>query len=215
MLSAFISLSLPITEIQEIKKQKTFPTEELENIKKQACDLQAELDQTKSDLQEKQSRLQSTEADLVSAREENKALTQEISAKLQPSCILTSSPPHKIIRRSHDIERITNKMEELYGDANGAISTVYLSGNPGCGKSQLAREIGQEFFSKRTGELTFVATLNAESVETLAESYLNLGRRVGITEYALTSVENLKREKPVEAIGQLHRLIKSKVSTFT
>ena len=215
VLSAFISLSLPITKIQEIKKQKTFPTEELENIKKQVCDLQAELDQTKSDLQEKQSRLRSTEADLVSAREENKALTHEISAKLQPFCILTSSPPHKIIRRSHDIERITNKMEELYGDANGAISTVYLSGNPGCGKSQLAREIGQEFFSKRTGELSFVATLNAESVDTLAESYLNLGRRVGITEYTLTSLENLKREKPGEAIGQLHRLIKSKVSTFT
>ena len=115
VLSAFISLSLPITEIQEIKKQKTFPTEELENIKKQACDLQAELDQTKSDLQEKQSSLQSTEADLVSAREENKALTQEIiiRAKLQPFCILTSSPPHEIIRRSHDIERITNKTEEL------------------------------------------------------------------------------------------------------
>ena len=215
VLSALISLSLPITEIQEIKKQKTFPTEELENIKKQASDLQAELDQTKSDLQEKQSRLQSTEADLVSAREENKALTQEISAKLQPFCILTSSPPHKIIRRLHDIERITNKMEELYGGANGAISTVYLSGNPGCGKSQLAREIGQEFFPKRTGELSFVATLNAESVDTLAESYLNLGRRVGITEYTLTSLENLKREKPGEAIGQLHRLIKSKVSTFT
>ena len=215
VLSALISLSLPITEIQEIKKQKTFPTEELENIKKQACDLQAEIDQTKSDLQEKQSRLQSTEADLVSAREENKALTQEISAKLQPFCILTSSPPHKIIRRSHDTERITNKMEELYGGANGAISTVYLSGNPGCGKSQLAREIGQEFFSKRTGELSFVATLNAESIDTLAESYLNLGRRVGITEYTLTSLENLKREKPGEAIGQLHRLIKSKVSTFT
>ena len=215
VLNAFISLGLPITEIQEIKKQKTFPTEELENIKKQACDLQAELDQTKSDLQEKQSRLQSTEADLVSAREENEALTQEISAKLQPFCILTSSPPHKIIRRSHDIERIINKMEELYGGSNGAISTVYLSGNPGCGKSQLAREIGQEFFSKRTGELTFVATLNAESVEALAESYLNLGRRVGITEYTLTSLENLKREKPGEAIKQLHRLIGSKVSTFT
>ena len=92
---------------------------------------------------------------------------------------------------------------------------MYLSGNPGCGKSQLPRKIGQEFFSKRTGELAIVATLNAESVETLAESYLNLGRRVGITEYALTSLENLKREKPVEAIGQLHLLIRSKVSTFT
>ena len=215
VLNAFKSLSLSIAQILEIKKQTTFPTEELEKIKKKARDLQAELDQTKVDLQERESRLHSAEADLVSAREENKALTQEISANLQPFCILPLTPPHDIISRSEDIKRITNKMGELYGGANGAISTVYLSGNPGCGKSQLAREIGQEFFSKRTGELTFVATLNAESVETLAESYLNLGRRVGITEYAQTSLEHLKREKPAEAIEQLHRLIRSKVSKFT
>ena len=47
VLNAFTSLGLVITEIQEIKKQTTFPTEELEKIKKQARDLQAELDQTK------------------------------------------------------------------------------------------------------------------------------------------------------------------------
>ena len=217
--NAFTSLGLPVTEIQEIKKQTTFPTDELEKARRKlvekARDLQVELDQTKSDLQERESRLQSAEADLVSAREENKALTQEISAKLQPFCILTSSPPHKVIRRSHDIERITKKMEELYGGANGAISTVYLSGNPGCGKSQLAREIGQEFFSKQTGELTFVATLNAESVETLVESYLDLGSRVGITEDEQSKLEDLKRERPEETIKRLHRLIRSKVSKFT
>ena len=218
VLSAFTSLGLPITEIQEIKKQTTFPTEELEKIKKQAHDLQAELDQTKSVLQEKQSRLQSTEADLVSAREENKALTQEISAKIQPFCILTSRPPHEIIRRSHDIERIRKKMEELYSGANGAVSTVYLSGNPGCGKSQLAREIGQQFFSERSDDdddLIFVATLNTESVETLADSYITLGRHLGITEYALASLESLKREKPIEAIQQLYRLVLLNASKFT
>ena len=218
VLNAFTSLGLPITEIQEIKKQTTFPTEELEKIKKQARNLQAELDQTKSDLQEKESRLQSTEADLVSAREESKALTQEISAKLQPFCILTASPPHEIIRRSHDIERITHKMVELYSGSNGAVSTVYLSGNPGCGKSQLAREIGQQFFSERSNDdddLIFVATLNTESVETLADSYITLGRHLGITEYALTSLESLKREKPIEAIQQLHRLVLPNASKFS
>ena len=218
VLNAFTSLGLPITEIKKIKKQTTFPTEELENIKKQARDLQAELDQTKSDLQERESRLQSTEADLVSAREENKALTQEISAKLQPFCILTARPPHEIIRRSHDIERITHKMVELYSGSNGAVSTVYLSGNPGCGKSQLAREIGQQFFSERgddDDDLIFVATLNTESVETLADSYITLGRHLGITEYALTSLESLKREKPIEAIQQLHRLVLANASKFS
>ena len=218
VLNAFTSLGLPITEIQEIKKQTTFPTEELEKIKKQARNLQAELDQTKSDLQEKESRLQSTEADLVSAKEENKVLTQEISAKLQPFCILAARPPHEIIRRSHDIERITHKMVELYSGSNGAVSTVYLSGNPGCGKSQLAREIGQQFFSERSNDdddLIFVATLNTESVETLADSYITLGRHLGITEYALTSLESLKREKPIEAIQQLHRLVLPNASKFS
>ena len=218
VLDAFTSLGHPTTEIQGIKTQTSFPTDELEKIKKQARDLQAELDQTKSNLQLKESRLQSTEADLSSAKEENKALTQEISSKLQPFCILTSRPPHEIIRRSHDMARITNKMEELYSGANGAVSTVYLSGNPGCGKSQLAREIGQQFFSERRDDdedLIFVATLNTENVDTLADSYITLGRQLGITEYALTSLESLKREKPIEAIQQLKCLIFPKAYNFT
>ena len=218
LLNAFTSLGLAITEIQEIKNQKTFPTKEVETFKRQVRDLQDELDQTKCDLEETKSALQSTEADLVSAKEENKALTQEMSAKLQPFCFLASTPPHDIIRRSHDIERITKKMEELSSGANGGVSTVYLSGNPGCGKSQIAREIGQQFFSERTGDaenLIFVATLNAESIETLAASYMTLGRHLRITEYALSGLESLKIEKPLEAVQQLHRLILPKVTKFT
>ena len=200
LLNDFTSLGLAITEIQEIKNQTTFPTMEVENIKKEARNLQAELDLTKSTLQ-------STEAALVS-------LTQEISVELQSFCILPSRPPHDIIRRSHDIQRITSKMEELNSGSSGAVSTVYLSGNPGCGKSQLAREIGQQFFSEQTDNLIFAATINTESVETLADSYLTLGRHLGITEYALTSLESLKREKPIEAIQTLHRLILPKTSKF-
>ena len=218
VLNIFTSLGLATTEIQEIKNQKIFPTKEVENFRKKARDLQDELDQTKCDLEETKSALQSTEADLVSAKEENKALTQEMSAKLQRFCFLASTPPHDIISRSHDIERITKKMEELSSGANGGVSTVYLSGNPGCGKSQIAREIGQQFFSERTGDaenLIFVATLNAESIETLAASYLTLGRHLRITEYALSGLESLKIEKPLEAVQQLHRLILPKVTKFT
>ena len=218
VLNIFTSLGLATTEIQEIKNQKTFPTKEVENFKKQVRDLQDELDQTKCDLKETKSALQSTEADLVSAKEENKALTQEMSAKLQPFCFLASTPPHDIIRRSHDIERITKKMEELSSGANGGVSTVYLSGNPGCGKSQIAREIGQQFFSERMGDvenLIFVATLNSETIETLADSYMTLGRYLRITEYALSRLESLKIEKPLEAVQQLHRLVLPKVTKFT
>ena len=218
VLNAFTSLGLAIAEIQEIKNQKTFPTKEVENFKKQVRDLQDELDQTKCDLKETKSALQSTEADLVSAKEANKALTQEMSAKLQPFCFLASTPPHDIIRRSHDIERITEIMKELSSGSNGGVSTVYLSGNPGCGKSQIAREIGQQFFSERKGDaenLIFVATLNAETIETLADSYMTLGRYLRITEYALSRLESLKIEKPLEAVQQLHRLVLPKVTKFT
>ena len=218
VLNIFTSLGLATTEIQEIKNQKSFPTKEVENFKKQVRDLQDELDQTKCDLKETKSALQSTEADLVSAKEENKALTQEMSAKLQPFCFLASTPPHDIIRRSHDIERITKKMEELSSGANGGVSTVYLSGNPGCGKSQIAREIGQQFFSERMGDvenLIFVATMNSETIETLADSYMTLGRYLRITEYALSRLESLKIEKPLEAVQQLHRLVLPKVTKFT
>ena len=218
VLNIFISLGLATTEIQEIKNQKTFPTKEVEVFKKQVRDLQDELDQTKCDLKETKSALQSTEADLVSAKEENKALTQEMSAKLQSFCFLASTPPHDIIRRSHDIERITEIMKELSSGANRGVSTVYLSGNPGCGKSQIAREIGQQFFSERMGDvenLIFVATLNAETIETLADSYMTLGRYLRITEYALSRLEYLKIEKPLEAVQQLHRLVLPKVTKFT
>ena len=201
LLNDFTSLGLAITEIQEIKNQTTFPTMEVENIKKEARNLQAELDLTKSTLQ-------STEAALVS-------LTQEISVELQPFCILASRPPHDIIIRSHDIERITNKMEELNNGSSGTVSTVYLSGNPGCGKSQLAREIGQQLFYEQNNDLIFAATLNTENIETLVDSYLTLGRHLGITEYALKGLESLKEEKPIEAIKQLHRLILPKTSKFT
>ena len=208
VLDAFTSLGLAISEIQEIKNQTTFQKAEVEKLKKQVRDLQAELDQATSTIQ-------SMEAALFSTKEENKALTQEISAKLHSFSILTSCPPHVIIRRSHDIERITEEMEELYKGSSGAVSTVYLSGNPGCGKSQLAREIGQQFFSEQNDDLIFAATLNTESIETLADSYLTLGRHLGITEYALTSSVSLKQEKPIEAIKQLHRLILPKTIKFT
>ena len=218
VLNAFTSLGLATTEIQEIKNQKTFPTKEVENFKKQVRDLQDELDQTKRDLKKTKSALQSTEADLVSAKEANKAFTQEMTAKLQPFCFLASTSPHDIIRRSHDIERITEIMKELSSGSNGGVSTVYLSGNPGCGKSQIALEIGQQFFSERMGDvenLIFVATLNSETIDTLADSYMTLGRYLGITEYALSRLESLKIEKPLEAVQQLHRLILLKVTKFT
>lgn len=207
----FLALGLPINEIEDVKNQTSFPTEEVENLKKEVRDLKNELDKTKRDLQNAQ-------AELQSSKDENKALTQEINSKLETFCFLASKPPHEVMRRTSDMERLAKKMQELLGGADRVVSTIYLSGNPGCGKSQLARQLGLEFFSQRshnTDEMTFLATVNAENIETLTDSYITLGKHLGITEYSLTRLETSKREKPEETIECLHGLMLPQVRKYS
>ena len=97
------------------------------------------------------------------------------------------------------------------------VSTVYLSGSPGCGKSQIARQIGQEFFRTSSDESdgqTFVATVNAETLETLVDSYITLAKQLGVTEYTLTQLATSKDSSPKETIHYLKSLIFPKMRQF-
>ena len=109
-------------------------------------------------------------------------------------------------------------MQELGDRSNGAVSTIYLSGNPGCGKTQMARQIGREFFTRGLDEsesLTFVATLNAETLETLADSYISLAKQLGITEYSLTYLATAKENSPKKTIQHLQCLLLPKIQQFS
>ena len=204
VLAAFNALKLPIKEVNDVKNQTDFPTAEVKSLKMQADKLKADLQLTQETLQSKQ--------------EEVEALTQEINSKVESFCTLTFKPSHKIIKRSSDVTRIMKKLDELYNESNGAISTIYLSGIPGCGKSQLARQLGQDIFDRGLHEndsLTFVATLNAETLDSLADSYSSLARHLGITEYTLTSLETSTKGKPKEKIQYLKRVIYPKTKHFS
>ena len=229
---AFNSLNLPVNDIDEIKNQTSFPIEEVTKLKVQVDNLQDELRKAKSGLQvaqntikTKQQQVENLTSDLQDAQdtiqskeEQVECLTQEINSKVESFCTLTFKPSHDIIRRSNDVTRIMSKMQELQDGSNGAVSTIYLSGNPGCGKTQIARQIGEEFFRKRsraTEDLTFVATLNAETLETLADSYFTLAKQLGITEYTLANLTTLKANSPKEAIQHLKVLIFPKIKQFS
>ncbi|KAL9958216.1 hypothetical protein ACROYT_G035200 [Oculina patagonica] len=109
-------------------------------------------------------------------------------------------------------------MQELHDESNGAVSTIFLSGNPGCGKTQIARRIGQEIFTKWSSNrkgLTFVATLNAETLETLADSYISLAKRLEITEYTLTNLTTSKLNSPKEIVQHLRCLTLPKTRQFS
>ena len=207
----FNALSLPINDIEEVQIQTSFPTAEVANLMTKVSNLQTELTTTKYDLQVAQDKIQRKE-------EQVECLKQEITSRVESFCDLTFKPSHKIIRRSKDVTRIIAKMKELDIRSNGAISTIYLFGNPGCGKSQIARQIGEEIFAMRAVEvecLTFVATLNAETLQTLIDSYISLARHLGITEYSLTNLAAMKASIPSEAIQHLKLLIFPKFKQFS
>ena len=204
VLAAFNALKLPIKEVNDVKNQTDFPTAEVKSLKMQADKLKADLQLTQETLQSKQ--------------EEVEALTQEINSKVESFRTLTFKPSHEIIERSRDVTRIMKKLEELYNESNRAISTIYLSGIPGCGKSQLARQLGEHIYNRKLQEndsLTFVATLNAETLDSLADSYSSLARHLGITEYTLTSLETSTKGKPKEKIQYLKRVIYPKTKHFS
>ena len=218
VLAAFNSLKLPINEVDDIKNQTDFPTAEVNSLKMQADNLKAELKTKEKENRNLTSELQSTQATLQTKQEEVETLTQEINSKVESFCTLTFKPSHKIIKRSSDVTRIMKKLDELYNESNGAISTIYLSGIPGCGKSQLARQLGQDIFDKRLHEndsLMFVATLNAENLDSLAGSYSSLARHLGITEYTLTNLETSTKGNPREKIQYLKRVIYPKTKQFS
>ena len=210
VLVAFSSLKLPINDVVDIKNQTGFPTVDLNALKVQADNLNA-------DVQTKEQEAYNLTSELQSKKKEVETLTHEINSKIESFCILTScKPSHAIIRRVNDVTRILKKLDELQNESKGAISTIYLSGIPGCGKSQIARQVGQEIFDKRWHEgedLTFVASLNAETLDSLAESYCSLARHFGITDNALANLE-ASRNLP-EKIEYLKTLIFPKTKQFS
>ena len=209
VMNAFTSLGLPVNKIEDIKNQTDFPTVVSNALKVQADNLNA-------DLQTKEQEAYNLTSELQSKKKEVETLTHEINSKVESFCILTFKPSHPIIRRVNDVTRILKKLDELQNESKGAISTIYLSGIPGCGKSQIARQVGQEIFDKRWREgedLTFVATLNADTLDSLAESYCSLARHFGITDNALANLE-ASRNVP-EKIEYLKTLIFSKTKQFS
>ena len=224
VLNAFKSLGLPISDIETVKNQKTFPTAEVNGLKAQAANLETKLQTAKSDFQDVKDAIKAKEdenltltSELKEAKEQMKCLTEEINLKVESFCLLTSNPPHKIILRRTEVSKIIGKMKALEERSNGAVSTIYLSGMPGCGKSQIARQTGEQFFTMKSGKsksLTFVATLNAESLETLRDSYFSLAKKLGVSEYAISKLAIAELESADEIIRHLQRLIRQNTNLF-
>ena len=202
--ATFQGLALPTLQIQDIRNQRSFPTEELKSVLEKVDDLRQELQEKEKKLQEKE--------------EQRQVLEDQLHNEISPFCILPPKPSHDIAGRDCDVAEITQQLKQLKGANENNLSCLYISGNPGSGKSQLAGLVAERFFNEGKEipcATSFVMTLNAESQDTLLESYVSFARRLKCPEFAVTNTLNSKDLTTEEKITNLKTLIGPKIELYT
>ena len=187
---AFRALGLPTCEIQDIKNQKTFATDELQKILKKVDNLKKEV----------------------------QVLEDQLQKETPSFCILPPKPSHDIGGRDRDVSKTAQELRELKESNNNRLSFLYISGNPGSGKSQLAGLVAKRFFDEfkeKPDSSSFVMTLNAASQDSLLESYASCARHLKCPDHSVMETLNSKDLNVEQKITNLKMLIAVKVSCYT
>ncbi|KAJ7369769.1 hypothetical protein OS493_036555 [Desmophyllum pertusum] len=204
--AAFLALGISTLQIQVIRNRTSFTTEELRSVLKKVDDLKKELQEKETNLQEKE--------------EQRQVFEDQLQSDISPFCILPPKPSHDVAGRNSEVTEITQRLKELKSANENNLSYLYISGNPGSGKSQLAGLVAKRFFDEvkeipSAAAASFVMTLNAESPDTLLESYVSFARHLKCPEYAVTTIVNSKDLKTDEKITNLQALISTKIELYT
>ena len=93
-------------------------------------------------------------------------------------------------RRNDEVANITEVLKQLKETNESRLSYLYISGNPGSGKSQLAGLVAEQIFMQSTD--AFVMTLDAANLDRLLDSYVSFARHLKCSEYAVTYTLNDK-----------------------
>ena len=157
--------------------------------------------------------------DQLQQREEQlQGLEDQLQNDTPSFCILPPKPSHDIAGRKSEVAQITQQLKEFKQADEKTLSYLYISGNPGSGKSQLAGLVAKQFFDdaqKDPKTNAFVMTLYAESQDTLLESYFSFARQLKCPEYSVTNIFQSKDLKADEKIIHLKTLISTKVTSYT
>ena len=95
--------------------------------------------------------------------------------------ILASKPHHEYQNRKLEVTGIWEKFKELKKDHDAnCVVGVYITGDPGSGKTLVAREFGERYFKQQiraanpAGTRVVVATLDARTPVSFLRSYFSL-----------------------------------------
>ena len=133
-------------------------------------------------------------------------------------CRLPLKPPLDIIGRESDKEKIVQELKKLKKNNEGGLSCLIISGRPGSGKSQLARQVAESFYydaTKITDVHAFVMTLNAESSDSLLESFTSFAQQIKCSEIEVNKILVSEEETSDEKIIRLKNLIQERIHLYT
>ncbi|XP_044174629.1 uncharacterized protein LOC114955144 [Acropora millepora] len=181
---SFQALGLSTVKVREIRNQRNFPTSHLKRVLK-------EVDRLKQEV---------------------KVLKDQLQSETTPFCILPTKPSHDVAARNDEVAKIIEVLKQLKETNESRISYLYISGNPGSGKSQLAGLVAEQIFKQSTD--AFVMTLNASNLDRLLDSYVSFARHLKCPEYAVTNTLNDRDLKAEEKIAYIKSLAGTKVDLY-
>ena len=187
---AFQALSLPTVKIQDLKCQKTFPTKDLAKVLKEVADLKQEV----------------------------QVLEDQLQNEAPSFCVLPPKPSHEIGGRESEVAKIVQELRKLKESSGNRLSYLYISGNPGSGKSQLAGLVAKRFYDEvkeMPSGSPFAMTLNATSPDLLLVSYTSFARHLKCPDYSVIKILESKDWDVEKKITNLMTLIAEKVRCYT
>ncbi len=132
--------------------------------------------------------------------------------------VLPTRPVHLVAKRSQTVNAILGELHNLSIRNNRSLTHFYISGNPGSGKSQLARLVGERYGANKSGSwsdsTTFVMTLKGTSLGDILGSYADFARRVDCIGNNIASIINSNKTTAVMKIQSLKTEIAKRVKNF-
>ena len=127
--------------------------------------------------------------------------------------VLPVKPSHEVVDRSEKI-KISQDLQKLSNDNDGELTYFYICGNPGSGKSQLARQVCEDIYKGINWQTeTFFMTLDGKSLDSLLTSYEKLCRRLNCDESVLEDILNSSKSKD-EKIKDLRSQIPTRIKNW-
>ena len=145
-------------------------------------------------------------------------LEAQLNKEISSFCLLPPKPSHEVADRDCEVAEIAKQLKELKKANENRLSYLYISGNPGSGKSQLAGLVAKRFFDEGTQipfPTSFVMRINGKSPSSLLVSYISFARKLKCPEYSVTEILKSQDFNSGEKIAHLKTLISEKVELYT